>query len=253
MVLTHYDPERPLTLACDASPIGIGAVLSHIMDDGSERPISFASCTLSKTEKNYSQIDKEALGLVWGVKKFHLYLFGHHFTLVTDHEPLTSIFHPKKGIPAMTVARLQRYALFLAGFNYSIEYKNTTQHGNADGLSRLPVTRDSETTVDPVEIFQMSQIDILPISVDMIRQATQRDPDLSHVLEHTKQGWSTKCEEELEPYYRRKDELTVQDSCLMWGTRVLIPSKYRIQVLDELHSGHLGVVKMKALAGSYVW
>ena len=121
MVLTHYDPGRPLRLACDASPVGIGEVLSHIMDDGSERPIAFASRTLSKAERNYSQIDKEALALVWGVKKFHLYLFGRHFTLVTDHEPLTSIFNPRKGIPAMTVARLQRYALFLAGFEYSIE------------------------------------------------------------------------------------------------------------------------------------
>ena len=64
--------------------------------------------------------------MVWGVKKFHLYPFGCHFTLVKDHESLTSIFNPKKGIPAMTVARLQRYTLFPAAFKYSIEYKNTT-------------------------------------------------------------------------------------------------------------------------------
>ena len=62
----------------------------------------------------------------------------------------------------MTVARLRRYALFLAGFEYSIEYKNTTQHGNADGLSRLPLKKacDKEV-VDPVEIFQVSQIEVL--------------------------------------------------------------------------------------------
>ena len=87
MVLIHYDPGRPLRLACDASPVGIGAVLSHIMDDGSERPMAFASRTLSKAERNYSKIDKEALALVWRVKKFHVYLFGRHPTLVTDQEP----------------------------------------------------------------------------------------------------------------------------------------------------------------------
>lgn len=75
---------------------------------------------------------EEALSFVRGVRKFHMYLFSHHFTLATDHEPLISILNPGKGIPARTVACLQRYALFPEGLKYSIEYKNTTQHGNAD-------------------------------------------------------------------------------------------------------------------------
>ena len=75
-VLTHYDPSLPLRLACDASPVGIGAVLSHVMNDGAERPTDFASRTLTKTEQGYAEIDKEALAIIWGVKTFHVYLFG---------------------------------------------------------------------------------------------------------------------------------------------------------------------------------
>jgi alpha-L-fucosidase len=72
----------------------------------------FASRSLSKSERNYAQIDKEALGIVWSVRKFYNYLFARKFTLVTDHQPLTSIFSPSRAIPATTAARLQRYALF---------------------------------------------------------------------------------------------------------------------------------------------
>ena len=216
MVLTHYDPERPLKLAYDASSVGVGALLSHVMEDGSERPIAFASRTLTKAERNYSQIDKEALALVWGVKKFHLYLLGRHFTLVTDNEPLTSIFNHKKGIPAMTVARLQRYALFLAGFKDSIEYKNTSQHGNADRLSHLPLRKECNKEVaDPMENFQVSQLEVLPVSTDMIHQASHRDLILSRVVEYTKHGWPPSSEKDLEPFHRRKDELTLLNSCLM--------------------------------------
>ncbi len=92
------------------------------------------------SERNYAQLEKEALSLVFGVRKFHQFLYGRQFTLYTDHKPLTTILGPKKGVPPLSAARLQRWALLLASYDYKIEYKNTAAHANADGLSRLPTT-----------------------------------------------------------------------------------------------------------------
>ncbi len=90
-VLAHYDPRLPLRLAADASEYGVGAVLSHVYPDNSERPIAYTSRTLTASEWNYALLEKEALLLVFGVRKFHQFLYGRQFTLYTDHKPLTTI------------------------------------------------------------------------------------------------------------------------------------------------------------------
>ena len=75
-LLAHFDDQKPIVLACNASPFGMGAILSHILDDGTEHPIAYASRSLSPAEKRYSQLDKEALAIVFGACKFHCYLYG---------------------------------------------------------------------------------------------------------------------------------------------------------------------------------
>ena len=132
-VLTHYDPKVQIALAYDASSTGIGAVIYHVYLDGTEKPLSSA-------EQNYSQIEKEALSLIFGVKKFHNFLYGKHSLLVTDHKPLLTIFGSKKGIPTVAANRLQRWTIILATYTYEILYKPTAKHGNAETLSRLPVS-----------------------------------------------------------------------------------------------------------------
>ena len=119
-LLAHFDPSKPLILACDASPYGLGAVISHQFEDGTERPVAYAFRSLAPAEKKYSQLEKEALAIIFGVKRFHQYLFGRKFTILSDHQPLQGLFKETK---AMASA--------------SIRYKKGSDNSNADLLSRI--------------------------------------------------------------------------------------------------------------------
>ena len=230
-VLTHFDPSLPLALSVDASPWGLGSSLCHRMPDGSEKPIAFASRALSTAEKNYAQVEKEGLAIIFGIKKFHLYLYGRRekFLLVTDHQPLVKIFGPKTGIPALAAARMQRWALLLSGYNYNIEYRKGEDNQVADMLSRLPVDSPESAHEDENYVFH-TVVDSLPVTAQSIREATKKDCTLSKVLELTLNGWPHQIDDsfsDLKPYHQRKDELSIEDNCILWGRRVIIPDSLR--------------------------
>ncbi|XP_043285741.1 uncharacterized protein [Venturia canescens] len=159
-VLVHYNPELPIKISCDASPFGLGAVLSHVFPDESERPVTFASRTLNKAEKNYSQLDKEALGLIFAVQA---------------------------------------------------------------------------------------------IDVEIIREETNNDPILSHVRDYVLNGWPYQVNNNLKAFKSRERKLTAEQGCVLWGHRFVIPQSLRDELLNELHTAHDGIVRMKAVARSYIW
>jgi len=248
-VLAHFNPKLPLVLATDASSYGVGAVLSHRYPDGSERVIQFASQTFSNVQLKYSQIDKEAFAIIFGVKKFVQFLYGNNFTLITDHKPLVQIFSPSQSLPIYSAMRMQHYAIFLQGFNYKIEYRSSEKHANADCLSRLPVDTP-QTVADVVDAYQLEIIETLPVTAKKIAYETQKDKDVSELLEALQTG---KIIHKTKRFNIEQNEFSLQNNVIMRGSRVYVPKILRTEILKELHSGHFGIVKMKNLARSHCW
>ncbi|XP_059048702.1 uncharacterized protein K02A2.6-like [Achroia grisella] len=252
-VLAHYDPDKPLYLTCDASARGIGGVLTQRDGaSGTERPVVFVSRALSDAEKHYAQIDREALAIVFCLQKLHQYVYGRRFILRTDHKPLVSIFGPKHGIPAMAASRLQRWAIKIAAYSYEIEYVNTKDNA-ADGLSRLPIQSKFPSSL-PEQTYLHFAHNALLMDHSEIKLQTQRDSILSRILCYIRDGWPSVNEvRTIQPFFNRKTELYEELGCIMWGHRVVVPECCRSVVLAELHEPHMGIVKTKALARSYVW
>ena len=214
----------------------------------------FASRTLATAERKYAQIEKEGLAVVFGVKKFHFYLFGRKFTIYSDHKPLQHLFSESRPVPSLASARIQRWALTLSAYNYVISHRAGTANSNADGLSRLPLP-DIPTSIPlPGElVLLMDSLQDSPVSAVQMKQWTDHDPLLSRIRKCILQGWPDLVEEDFQLYYQKRTELTIQDGCILWASRVVVPTVGRSKVLEELHQGHPGVSRMKALARSIVW
>ncbi|XP_053699347.1 uncharacterized protein K02A2.6-like [Sabethes cyaneus] len=266
LLLTHYDPALPIIVDADASQSGIGACLMHQFPDGTLKAVAHASRSLTSAEANYGQIEKEGLALVFSVTKFHRMLLGRKFTLQTDHQPLLRIFGLKKGIPVHTANRLQRWALTLMCYNFDIEYVSTTQFGYVDVLSRLidsNVKPDEDfiiasiQTEDDVEVPLQEAISTLPVTFKSVRSATLQCQVLQQVVQHIHLGWPSKLDSivnaAVRPFFVHRDALSVVKDCVMMSNRLVVPENLRKRIMKQLHRGHPGMERMKAVARSHVY
>ena len=170
-VLTSDNESSDLFLATDTSEYGLGGVLFHKdsanlgkygtrFDEPEERVISYASRTLFAAEHNYSQVEKEALGIIFGVTKFEKYLMGRRFTIYSDHKPLVKLYDSQQGTSATGAARIQRWSLYPSNFNYQVEYRKRCDYSNADELSRLPLS-STESTLEELSNVQPGQVSLI--------------------------------------------------------------------------------------------
>ncbi len=136
----------------------------------------------------------------------------------------------------------------LGAYDYAIRYKPGTAHANADVLSRLPLPDTPITEDTPGEIT----LSLNMLAKD-VRSWTTRDPTLSKVRTMLSSGWKDCTDPALKAFTQRRDELSLDDGCILWGSRVIVPRQGRETVLEELHQGHPGIARMKALARSFVW
>ena len=186
---------------------------------GQKKPIAQASRTLLPAEKHYSQIEKEALGIIFAVTKFHRYLYGRFFTLQTDHKPLITIFGSKKGLPIYTANRLLRWGTILRFWTNTIlrtdcEIKNMI----ANTIKELPVT--------------LLEIKSEAMNDDFITNIKQKITAKNKIV---------------------PEVFSLCDNVLLYSERVVILKKLQNRILRDFHTGHPGINRMKSLMRSYVY
>ena len=251
LFLTHVDPNLDIIVARDASTHGVGACILHKRKDGKVRPIAYASRSLIPAERNYSQNEKVALGIIFAVTKFNRYIHGRRFTLQTDHKPLVTIFGSKKGLPTYIANRLLRWGTFFLNYDFQIQYLSTNKIGHADGLSRLiPMSAETfEDTViaalrseNEVENTLNSTIRELPVSLKEIKSEVVRDKFIREI-----KAKLSKKNTKIEEIY------SLCDNILLYSERVVIPKTLQKRILHDFHTGHPGSNRMKSLMRSYVF
>ena len=261
VTLKYYDSSLPIYIECDASKKGIGVVMlqpDSTIENTSKsdvpnnlRPLFYASKTLTETESNYSNIEREMLGVMFSILHFKHFTFGHKVHVVTDHKPLITLF--RKNLHA-TSPRLSHMLVQILDYNIEIHHQEGTKMHLNDALSRLN-THDNATEkskAKPVADFSVTihDVEILTgfksLSLDQVRQETECYTDIQLLKQHIFNGFpkSRSClPEPIQPYFDYRECSSVVHGVIMKGSHIVIPASLRARTLDTLHSSHMGETK----------
>ena len=243
--LIYFDTNKTTTLETDASIKGLGVTILQ-----NDKPVAYASKTLTDAETRYACIERELLAIVYGVERFHTYLYGQKFIVKTDHKPLVMILSkPLVRAPP----RLQRMLLRLQQYDFSIEYKPGKDMTIADTLSRLP-SPGNDKTID-LDIT-VGQVRFSTERIKSIQEETKCDRTLCKLIPTIINGWPDTIQEvpeAIRSFWSFRDELSVEDGIVLKGDRVVIPKNLQQETMRQLHAAHQGVEKTRLRARASVY
>ena len=250
--LPYFNSNEHTTLQTDSSKRGLGAVLLQ-----GNSPIYFASRSLSKCEQNYQNLERETLATIWGMERFHYFLYGKPFTLETDQKPLASIYN--KHLINIS-PRIQRLIIRSLPYNFQCVWKEGRKIPAADALSRVSpencLDGDNKTISLPIITVNMLTEAVEPNVLIRIRQSTTNDPYLARIISYIKDGFPediNQFPQELKGFWNIKDELSVEDGIILKGHKIFIPTELKSDILEQIHEGHLGMEKCINRARNHVY
>lgn len=244
VTLAYFNPKEEVVIEVDASSRGLGAALTQ-----KGKPIAFASKSLTDTERRYANIEREMLAVIFACEKFHTFVYGKPFKVLSDHKPLGMIHLKNLGAAP---PRLQRMLLRLQGYDVVIKYKPGREMLLSDAMSRLnPLP--GKTIETPVRI---DHVMFSEQKIQQVRDATAQDDELCALRDVILQGWPGDRHDVARPlrkYWAYRDELSIEDGVLLKGSRVFIPRALTKEFLDKIHEAHQGIVKSQLLAKTCIY
>ncbi|MCP4343164.1 MAG: DDE-type integrase/transposase/recombinase, partial [Desulfobulbaceae bacterium] len=255
--MVPFEPSRLTYLTTDASQVGLGALLSQVVD-GKERPVSFAHKTLNEAQRNYSTPEREALAVVWATEHFEKFLLGRRFTLRTDQISLKTLM--TQFADTRTSKRIARWRDRLQHHTFDVEHIKGKENCCADMLSRL--SSENQSSSEPALSDDNDSIIVASLALssqstmEEIASASKSDPVIQKIKKYMVTAWPSKnsLSGDIRVFFKHRDELSVFGDCLFLGERLVIPAAKQDSILQILHTGHPGRNRMQQKYNeSYFW